>query len=170
MVVSLLAAGVGSGQRPPGPLKGRGHFFFLRAILEFFLAPGGLPLPSSSPSSSRRSPLLRQDPILFERFPPQFCGGLGHPRVFFFFFPPFFFVLFSSCFCSVSSLFLWSFHSIFSPQFTPILHSRSLPASSILSPGLTYSLHLCFSSFKSRSIIYRNAGFLTDLTFERLRF
>ena len=91
---------VGSGQRPPGPLKGRGHFFFLRAILEFFLAPGGLPLHPSSPSSSRRSPLLRQDPILFERFPPQFCGGLGHPRVFFFF-SPFFFVLFSSCFLGV---------------------------------------------------------------------
>lgn len=33
-----LWCGVGSGQRPPGPLKGRGLFFFIRAILEF-LAP-----------------------------------------------------------------------------------------------------------------------------------
>lgn len=73
-------------------------FFFLKGDSRVFLAPGGLPLPSSSPSSSRRSPLLRQDPILFERFSPQFCGGLGHPRVFFLFFSSL-----SFCFHLVSS-------------------------------------------------------------------
>ena len=79
--------GVGSRQRPPELLKGRGLFFFFKGDSRvFFLALGGLPLPPSSPSSSHRSPLLHQDLILFERFSPQFCGGLGHPRVVLFFF------------------------------------------------------------------------------------
>lgn len=98
-----LARG-GERATPPGPHEGRG--FFLKGDSRGFLAPGGLP-PSSS-SSSHRSPLLFQDPILFEIFTPSLAVAWATLRVFWFSFFLFwfcFYLVFSglppSCLCCV---------------------------------------------------------------------
>ena len=67
--------GVGSGQRPPGPLKGRGLFFFKgdsRVFSSEDCSPPSLP-PLTAPLSSVR---IR---FCLKNFSPQFCGGLCHP-------------------------------------------------------------------------------------------
>uniref|UniRef100_A0ABI7Y0T7 Uncharacterized protein n=1 Tax=Felis catus TaxID=9685 RepID=A0ABI7Y0T7_FELCA len=92
-----LARG-GERATPPGPHEGRG--FFLKGDSRGFLAPGGLP-PSSS-FSSHRSPLLFQDPILFEIFTPSLAVAWATLRVFWFSFS--FLVLFLSCFLGLAPL------------------------------------------------------------------